>query len=56
MIIWMVKQAPSREPKFHKEEMLGGVGRSISELLIIFRRGWFFRMLVICVFVVEVQR
>lgn len=39
MVIWMVRQAPSREPKFHREEILGGVGRSMSELLIIFMRG-----------------
>lgn len=39
-MIWEIKQMPRREPKFHHAEMLGGVGRSIRELLMIFRRGW----------------
>ena len=44
-MIWVVKQIPSRDPKFHQAEMFDGVGRSIRELLIVFRRGWDFRML-----------
>lgn len=36
---------PRRDPKFHQAEMFDGVGRSIRELLIIFRRGWDFRRL-----------
>ena len=44
-MIWVAKQIPSRDPKFHQAEMFDGVGRSIRELLIIFRRGWDFRML-----------
>ena len=44
-MIWVIRHIPRREPKFHQAEMLGGVGRSIRELLIIFRMGWFFRRL-----------
>lgn len=43
--IWVIRQMPRREPKFHQAEMFGGVGRSINELLTIFRRGWDFRKL-----------
>ena len=43
--IWVARQIPSRDPKFHHMEMLDGVGRSIRELLIIFIRGCDFRML-----------
>lgn len=39
MIICVTRQMPSRDPKFHHVEMLEGVGRSIRELLIIFRIG-----------------
>lgn len=41
--ICVSRQMPSRDPKFHQVEMFDGVGRSISELLIILRRGWDFR-------------
>ncbi len=43
--ICVVRQMPRRDPKFHQAEMFDGVGRSIRELLIIFRRGWDFRRL-----------
>ena len=43
--IWVARQIPSRDPKFHHMEMLDGVRRSIRELLIIFIRGCDFRML-----------
>lgn len=43
--IWVVRQIPSSDPKFHQDEMLDGVGRSIRESLMIFRRGWFLRRL-----------
>ena len=43
---------PSREPKFHHDEMFDGVGRSINVLLI-FISGCVFRMLVIGVLIVE---
>lgn len=52
----MSKQIPSREPKFHHEEMFEGAGRSINALLISLNSGWDLRMLVITVLVVEVQR
>ncbi len=42
---WVMRQTANREPKFHQAEMLDGAGRSIRELLIIFSRGWDFRML-----------
>ena len=43
--IWVMRKTANREPKFHQAEMLDGAGRSIRELLIIFSRGWDFRML-----------
>lgn len=45
-----MRHIASREPKFHQAEMFGGVGRSISELLIIFSKGCDLRMLgaIIC--------
>lgn len=39
MMICRARQAPRREPKFHQEEMLDGVGRSMNELFIIFIKG-----------------
>lgn len=38
---------PKREPKFHQDEILEGVGRSMNESLIILNSGWDLRMLVI---------
>lgn len=52
----MIRQRPSKEPKFHHEEMLDGVGRSMNASLRIFISGCVFRMLVIRVLVVELQR
>lgn len=49
----MIRQKPSREPKFHHEEIFDGVGRSMNALLIIFISGCVFRMLVISVLIVE---
>ena len=43
--ICVIKQIPNRDPKFHQVEMFDGVGRSISESLTIFSRGWFLRRL-----------
>lgn len=43
----MIKQIPSREPKFHHAEIFEGVGRSTNEWLIILNRGWVLRMWVI---------
>lgn len=54
--IWMARQMPSSEPKFHHDEILDGAGRSTSESLIILNSGCDFRMFVIVVLVVEVQR
>jgi len=42
--IWITKHRPRREPKFHQIERLEGVGRSIRELLMIFKAGWVFRI------------
>lgn len=42
--IWVSRQMPRRDPKFHQAEMFEGAGRSIKELLTIFNRGWDFRM------------
>lgn len=54
--IWMARQMPSSEPKFHHEEIFDGAGRSISESLMILNNGCDFRMFVIVVLVVEIQR
>lgn len=35
----MIKQRPSREPKFHHTEILEGAGRSTSASFAIFSRG-----------------
>lgn len=53
MMICTMRQIPSSDPKFHHDEMLDGVGRSINEWLIIFSSGCFFRMIVIKVSIVE---
>lgn len=55
-MICIIKQIPRREPKFHHDEMLEGAGRSINALLTIFSSGWDFRILVIKVLIVELQR
>lgn len=51
----MAKHTPKRELKFHHDDSLEGAGRSMKELLIIFRRGWVFQVLIINVLIVEVQ-
>lgn len=38
-MICTMRQTPRREPKFHHDEMLDGVGRSMKESLIILNRG-----------------
>lgn len=38
-MIWITRQSPRREPKFHHTEMLLGAGRSITALFAIFARG-----------------
>lgn len=47
VIICTIKQIPSREPKFHHDEMLDGAGRSMNEWLIILSNGCVFRVFVI---------
>lgn len=47
MRIWIIKQSPRREPKFHHTEIFEGAGRSTSALLAIFSRGCVFRRLAI---------
>ena len=34
-----MRHTPSREPKFHHDEMLDGAGRAIKEWLMILNRG-----------------
>lgn len=51
-----IRQLPRWEPKFHHDETFDGAGRSMNALLIIFISGRDFRMLVISVLAVEVQR
>lgn len=53
MRICRIRQIPSKEPKFHQDEIFDGVGRSINALFTIFINGWVFRILVINVLVVE---
>ena len=43
VMICVIRQMPSRDPKFHQAEMFDGVGRSTKESLMIFSRGWFLR-------------
>lgn len=45
--ICSARQMPRRDPKFHHDEIFEGAGKSMNESLIIFMRGWDFRMLVI---------
>lgn len=56
VMIWMMRQSPSKDPKFHQDEMLDGVGRSMNEWLMILSSGCDFRIFVISVSVVELQR
>ena len=51
--ICRTRQIPSREPKFHHDEMFDGAGRTTNALFTIFINGWDFQMLVISVLVVE---
>ena len=44
---------PSKEPKFHHDEIFDGVGRSMHVLLRIFISAWVFQLLVIDVLTVE---
>lgn len=37
-----IRHTPSNDPKFHKAEMLDGVGRLIRVLLMIFNSGFVF--------------
>lgn len=39
---WIIKQRPSKEPKFHRDLILVGVGNSTKEPLTIFINGWTF--------------
>lgn len=55
-MICKVRQAVRSEPKFHHMERLGGVGKSMRELLIVFMIGLDLRIGVIGAFIVEVQR
>lgn len=45
MTIWVIRQMPSRDPKFHQVEMFDGAGRSIRASLMILRIWWFLRRL-----------
>lgn len=44
MRIWTDRHNPKREPKFHMELILEGVGKSYKEPEIIFKRGCFFKI------------
>lgn len=48
--IWVAKQRPRREPKFHHTEILEGAGRSTRASLAILSKGWVFRRLVMGAF------
>jgi len=47
VMIWIPKQSPKRDPKFHMYEIFEGEGKSIKELFTIFRMGWDFRIFII---------
>lgn len=49
-MIWIIRHTPRRDPKFHHDEILDGVGRSMKEWLMILNKGWVFRMFVITCF------
>jgi len=49
VIIWVIRHTPSRDPKFHQELILEGVGRSLREELIILKIGLILRILIISV-------
>jgi len=42
--VWIIKQSPSKDPKFHQAEIFEGAGKSTNLLLIILIRGWFNRI------------
>lgn len=42
--IWIIRQRPSKDPKFHQIDRFLGAGRSTRLWLRIFRIGWVFRM------------
>lgn len=44
MMICIVRQIPSSDPKFHHPLMVEGVGRSTSALFAILNKGCFLRM------------
>lgn len=44
VISWIPRQAPSKDPKFHMVERLGGAGKSIRALLIALKIGWVWRI------------
>lgn len=46
MMSCVIRQRPSSDPKFHKAEILAGVGKSINELLIIFISGCALRRII----------
>lgn len=37
--IWIIRQRPKRDPKFHQTEMFEGAGRSTRASLAIFKSG-----------------
>jgi len=39
---WTIKHSPKRDPKFHRDLILEGVGSSTKEPLTIFINGWTF--------------
>ena len=51
--ICKTEQIPSKEPKFHPNEMFVGPGRSMNVLLIIFIKRCDFQMLAISVLVAK---
>lgn len=44
VMIWIMRQRPRREPKFHQMDRFLGVGRSTSLLFRILMAGWDFRV------------
>ena len=47
MAIWIIRQSPRSDPKFHQTEILEGAGRSARASFAIFSKRCVFRRLVI---------
>lgn len=56
MAIWIIRQSPRSDPKFHQTEIFEGAGRSARASFAIFNSGCVFRRLVITILAVGSQQ